>query len=84
MDNSSVVIEINCNAFKSGRSLWKFNKSLLLDKTYVDKFKDTIQQVHGQYASPLNNTLNEGHEFLGIVLVELRDITISYSSYIKR
>ena len=64
-DHSSVVLEIKFNAFQRGRGLWKFNNSLLLDKTYVDKVKDTIQQVHGQYASPLDYKLDdiEGHIF---------------------
>ena len=62
-DKSSVVLEIK---FKS-KGQWKFNtcNSLLLDKIYVDKVKDIIQKVHGQYASPLDNKLDdiEGHNF---------------------
>lgn len=85
-DHSSVVLEIKFNAFERGRGLWKFNNSLLLDKIYVDKVKDTIQQVHDQYASPLDNKLDniEGHKFLEILLMEIRGITISYSSYKKK
>ena len=85
-DHSSVVLEIKFNAFQRGRGLCKFNNSLLLDKIYVDKVKDTIQQVHDQYASPLDNKLDniEGHKFLEILLMEIRGITISYSSYKKK
>ena len=70
-DHSSVVLEIKFNAFQRGRGLWEFNNSLLLDKTYVDKVKDTIQQVHDQYASPLDNKLDDidGHIFFLEILL---------------
>ena len=85
-DHSSVVLEIKCNAFQRGRGLWKFNNSLQLDKLYVDKVKDTIQQVHDQYTGPLDNKLNdiEGQKFIEIFLMEIRGITISYSTYKKK
>ena len=48
--------------------------------------KDTIQQVHDQNVSPLDNKLDdiEGHTFSDILLMEISDITISYSTYEKK
>ena len=57
---------------------------VMLGKIYLDKVKDTLQQVHDQYANPFNNKRDdiEGHNFLEIV--EIRGLTISYSSYRKK
>ena len=32
-DHSSVVLSLEINEFKNGKGLWKFNNSLLKDKT---------------------------------------------------
>ena len=37
------------------RCYWKFNNSLLKDKTYVDKINETINNVKKQYALPVYN-----------------------------
>ena len=38
---------------------------VMLGKIYLDKVKDTLQQVHDQYAHPFNNKRDdiEGHNF---------------------
>ena len=46
---------------------------VMLGKIYLDKVKDTLQQVHDQQAHPFNNKRDdiEGHNFLEILLVEI-------------
>lgn len=91
-DHSIVVLELKFSSFKKGCGLWKFNNSLLHDKTYVDKVKQTILSVKFQY---LQNPTSNGNDynyidsiddsaFLEVLLMEIRGITISYSSYKKK
>ena len=44
-DHSAVILELKFNSFERGRGLWKFNNSLLTDKIYVDKVKETIERL---------------------------------------
>lgn len=78
-DHSVVVYELKFNSFVRGKGLWKFNNNLLHDKIYVEKVKKLIVSVKDQY----NNSIDES-AFLDILLMEIRGITISYSSYRKR
>lgn len=47
-DHSSVLLELKFNKFIRGRGLWKFNNSLLTDKTFIEKVKQTILKVQDQ------------------------------------
>ena len=85
-DHSAVVIEFKLNTFERGRGLWKFNNDLLYDTTYVDKVKQQIQFVKAQYNHSSVDSkckLNDS-AFLEILLMEIRGITISYSSFKKK
>ena len=78
----AVVIELKFNKFTRGRGLWKFNNSLLTDKTYIDKVKETISKVHDQYQHTDDNF---NHSiFIEVLLMEIRSTTISYSSFKKK
>ena len=77
-DHSAVICEFKFNTFVRGRGLWKFNNNLLYDKQYVDKVKQHIQLVRDQYERSLDDSA-----FLDILLMEIRGITISHSSYKK-
>ena len=97
-DHSSVVLSLEINEFKNGKGLWKFNNSLLKDKTYVDEVKQCINKVKEQYILPIynlefikNNTNNDLLEFtisnqlfLEMILMEIRGKTISHSAYKKK
>ncbi|MCG7878665.1 MAG: reverse transcriptase domain-containing protein [Candidatus Thiodiazotropha endolucinida] len=97
-DHSSVVLSLEINEFKNGKGLWKFNTSLLKDKTYVEEVKKCINKVKEQYIIPIynlefinDNKNNEVLEFtisyqlfLEMLLMEIRGKTISYSAYKKK
>ena len=97
-DHSIVCLYINTNQVKQkNNTYWKFNNSLLKDKEYVDLIKKTIDNVIRQYAVPvynLDNLKNINKEdivfeindqlFYETLLLEIRGVTISYSSYKKR
>lgn len=80
-DHSSVLLELKFNKFIRGRGLWKFNNSLLTDKTFIEKVKQTILKVQDQYLQDddINHSI-----FLEVLLMEIRSITISYSSFKKK
>ena len=85
-DHTAVVIEWKLNTFERGRGLWKFNNDLLYDTTNVDKVKQQIQFVRTQYNHSSVDSkykLNDS-AFLEILLLEIREITISYSSFKKK
>ena len=80
-----------------GKGFWKFNNSLLKDKTYVDIVKNLINQIKHQYSCYVYNRdkipsiENENLSFiisyqlfLGILLMEIRGKSISYSTYKKK
>ena len=97
-DHSSKVLSLEINEFKNSKGLWKFNTSLLQDKTYVEEVKKCINKVKEQYIFPIynlefikNNINNDLLEFtisdqlfLEIILMEIRGKTISYSVYKKK
>lgn len=80
-DHSSVLLELKFNKFIRGRGLWKFNNSLLTDKTFIEKVKQTILKVQDQYLQDddINHSI-----FLEVLLMEIRSITIYYSSFKKK
>ena len=97
-DHSTVVLSLEINDFVKGKGLWKFNVSLLKDKTYVETVKKCINYIKEQYMLPVYNAdffkdnLNNdqlqftvSHQlFLEVLLMEIRGKTISYSSYKKK
>ena len=50
-----IILSLKFNKFSRGRSFWKFNNSLLRDRTYVTEIKNVINRVKEQYASPVEN-----------------------------
>ena len=97
-DHSSVVLSLQINEFRKGKGLWKFNTSLLKDKTYIEEVKKCINNVKEQYMLPvynfeyfkdnINDELMEfsisNQLFLEMLLMEIRGKTISYSAYKKK
>ena len=96
-DHSLVTITLRKSEFKRDRQFWKFNNSLLRDKTYVNQIKTLINDIKRQYAIMLYNTEEldkipiddiqftiSDQLFLETLLMEIRGKTISYSSYIKK
>ena len=93
-DHSYIELEIQITNFKKGRGFWRFNNNLLKDLTYANKVKDCILQTKEEYVpSPvlrnmINNIPNENLQlnidddlFLEMLLMKIRGITISYSSW---
>ena len=91
-DHSAVVMEMKFNPFIKGRGLWKFKNSLLYDDVYVDKVKQTIQEVKNQYRKHSTKNFDDPNSIknvddsilLEVLLMEITGITIAYSSYKKR
>ena len=97
-DHSSVVLSLQINEFRKGKGLWKFNTSLLKDKTYIEEVKKCINNVKERYMLPvynfeyfkdnINDELMEfsisNQLFLEMLLMEIRGKTISYSAYKKK
>ena len=95
-DHSLILLSLKFNKFSRGGSYWKFNNSLLRDRTYVTEIKNAINRVKEQYASPVENmlvrdisykdlniTIND-QLFFEVLLMEIRGKTISYASFLKR
>ena len=58
-DHSPILLEIDFSKFQRGRGFWKFNNSLLRDKTFVNIVNDLIKRVTCQYAFSENNSDDE-------------------------
>lgn len=97
-DHSLIYFNIQFGKFKKGKSLWKFNNSLLRDKVYINEMKQVIKEVKLQYASenqihnlPLDEipiqdlqlTIND-QLFFEVLIMAIRGKTISYATYAKR
>ena len=54
-DHSTVIPSLEINDFVKGKGLWKFNVSLLKDKTYVETVKKCINDIKEQYMLPIYN-----------------------------
>ena len=97
-DHSIVTITlINPHIEPKIKSYWKFNNSLLHDKTYIDLINDTILEIKKQYAVPIYNMENiknindeelqfliNDQLFFEVLLLEIRGKTIAYASYKKK
>ena len=57
-DHSLVFLELKTEGRKYGKQYWKFNSSLLKDKTYISMMKQLILDVKKQYAVPVYNLDN--------------------------
>lgn len=89
-DHSIVLLELKSNPFTKGCGLWKFNNTLLSDKEYVVKVKETIQSVSSQYLDNIESCdfqCKDGIDeslFFEVLMMEIRGVTISYSTYRRR
>ena len=91
-DHSSITLRVKLQNNERGRGYWKFNNSLLKDKSYVDEIKKIIQEVKNTYAIneniPINNDIPNqdlrfninDQLFLETLLMIIRGETIKYSS----
>ena len=77
-------MELNFNPFIRGHGFWKFNNSLLYDDVYVEKVKQTIQEVKKQYRKHSTKHVDDPNYIeivdysilLKVLLIEIRGITI--------
>ena len=97
-DHSIICLYVNTNKKNEGRkTYWKFNNSLLKDKSYIELTKKVISEVIKQYAIPVYNPENinlvdknditfsiNDQLFFETLLMEIRGSTIVYSSSKKR
>ena len=96
-DHSMVILSLKFQDFQKGKSLWKFNNSMLYDKEYVQKIKQTILQIKKQYMIPVYDINNIGcisdndinfviddQLFLEVLMMEIRGKSISHSAYIQK
>ena len=96
-DHSLITLTLQFGEEGKRSQFWKFNTSLLSDKTYLDEINKTIIEVISEYAVfPYNRdnldtissldvelTIND-QLFLDVLLMKIRSKTISYASYKKR
>ena len=92
-DHSLVTVSINFITQKRGAGIWKFNNSLLRDKTYVAEVKKCIKETLQQYCDyhidefesiedvPLN--IND-QLFFEMLKLQIRAISIPYAAAKKR
>ena len=96
-DHSFVILELNKEEFKRDRPFWKFNNSLLKDRTYIDTVKKIISETKQQYILPVYNLENisniPNHQlsfqisdqlFFETLMMEIRGKTISYATFKKK
>ena len=99
-DHSIIEITIDFDRVKVGKGFFKFNNSLLKDTTYTDSIKIRIKEVTRQYLeTPIDDNfwdtlsmeniehldLNINPQlFFEVLLLEIRGLTINYSSRLKR
>ena len=92
-DHSIVQLSILISDCNRGAGFWKFNTSLLKDPEYVTKVKQVIHRTVEDYSldSEVENTNLENVRlsinddlFLEILLLKIREMTIQYSSHLKK
>ena len=92
-DHSIVHLEIKISDTRKGGGFWKFNTSLLKDNTYVDKVKEVIHNLKQDYVlQPEFQNMRdedlllsiEDDLFLEMILLKIREMTIPYSSKLKK
>ena len=73
-DHSLISLSIDLlDTHKRGKSYWKFNNSLLYDKTYVQLIKEELKML------ATDNTIKDKSSFWDFVKCKIRSLTISYS-----
>lgn len=88
-DHSGILLGLNFTLEKRGKGFWKFNSSLLKDKTYVELVKNTIKEVLQLYELNLENAANPKYSIndqllLETLLLMIRGETIKFSSNKKK
>ena len=96
-DHSNIQIKVLLNKFDRGRGLWKFNCSLLKEKSYVEMINSLIQEEKEKYALPVYSLeyLSQGpkskiqltlddDQFLEVLLLRIRGETIKFASHKKK
>ena len=79
-DHSVVSLIMNiAGSTERGRGFFKFNNSLLQDKSYVDLIKDTIQTFHADNIKMENKGL-----LWDCLKCKIRGVTISYASAVAK
>ena len=89
-DHSSVEIEIILDTFNKGKGFWKFNNSLLRDKSFVDRVKGTMEQTLSTYCMNMNEEPRSRSYSIDkallfeMMLMDIRAMTISFSIHKQR
>ena len=96
-DHSLITISMKFGEEVKRNQFWKFNTSLLSDKTYLDQINEVIKETIDYYAAfPYNrktldtislediNFTIDDQLFLDVLLMNIRSKTISYASFRKR
>ena len=92
-DHYLVELHIRVSDFHRCSGFWKFNTSLLKDTTYINKVKKAINDIKRDYALQPNfeNIPDEDLHFsidddifLELILMKIREITIPYTSKLKK
>lgn len=96
-DHSIVQLFLKKEVLKRDKQYWKFNNSLLKDKSFVTEIKTVIYNLKKEYALPVYNFDNidnisdndlqftiSDQLFFEMLLLKIREKTISYSCYKKK
>ena len=99
-DHSIIFLELDFSRVRLGKGFFKFNNSLLKDNNYINLVKRRIKNVTRQYAENTldddfwNEISRENIDsaelsinpqlFFEVLLMEIRGLTIGYSSQLKR
>ena len=93
-DHSAVTLTFRFTERARGRTFWKFNSSLLKDKEYVRRMKETIKKTKQTYAKNADSVdiiHDDNLEFqiddqllFEVMLMDIRSATISYATFKKR
>ena len=96
-DHSLVTLSFKQDSWKKDRQYWKFNNSLLKDTVYIKEIKNVILNVKKDYALPVYDHDNidrmldtelslliSDQLFFEMLLLKIREKTISYSSFKKK
>ena len=78
-DHSEIRLELKLNENKHQKTYWKFNTSLLQDKTYLEEINKEIEEItqEAQFSIPDDS-------FLDFLLMKIRTKTIAYASKKKK
>ena len=93
-DHSAVTITFRFTERARGKTFWKFNSSLLKDREYVRKIKESIKETKLKYAKNVDSlgvVHDDNIEFqiddqllFEFMLMDIRSVTISYATFKKR